>query len=160
MGHLDGEDVSVAPWRLLLAVLCAACSVDAADPAAAVRVDVAVTPSIAKVGDELTLTLTAINEGTRVARWSSGCGLDLSFRVVDSATKAVEGPEYGVCTAELRQLSLEPKASIRRTVRWRLGTALAPGRRFATGSFRIQGLLGVVDRERRSGVVALLQIAP
>jgi len=145
---------------LSLALLSVGCASDPARPAAAVRVDVAVNASTVRVGDVVALTLVASNPTDREARWSSGCGLDLGFEVRASDGQVVETPEFGICTAEARQLSLAPHALMVRTVGWRVGSAARPGGPVAAGTVTIHGRLGVVDRTQRSGTSVAVYIAP
>ena len=147
-------------WLSLLVCVGAACSAEATNPAATVRVDARVTPSLARVGEEITITLVATNPGPREAQWSSGCGMNLAFELHDAGDQVVEAPAYGVCTTELRRLSLAPGVTLTESVRWRLGHAPGPAGPLGAGYVQVVGRLGFGDRVPRPGQRAVLDVRP
>lgn len=119
--------------------------------------DAVISPAFASVGTQVTITLRAFNPGSRMAEWNSGCGMDLGFEILDAQGHVAETPLFGVCTAELRQLRLNPGESMERRINWRLGFTV-PASRLPDGRYQVRGLLGLDERGRRPGSVAALEI--
>ncbi len=133
------------------------CAHTPSDPSREILVDAVISPAFASVGTQVTITLRAFNPGSRVAEWNSGCGMDLGFEILDAQGHVAETPLFGVCTAELRQLRLNPGESMERRINWRLGFTV-PASRLPDGRYQVRGLLGLDERGRRPGSVAALEI--
>lgn len=131
-----------------------ACAGEPVEPLPPVRVDASVTPAVVGVQGEVMVEVTATNEGASVAHWTSGCGMDLDYSVFDSAGTLVPGTGPSLCTLELRSLSLEPGAAMKRRVRWPLRGGVQPG------LYRVQGRLGFLGPTPRRGTRAMLRVIP
>jgi hypothetical protein len=116
--------------------------------------DVRVTPAVTSVGSEVVLELTVTNEGTETARWSSGCGSDLSFAMLDVVGRDMLSFGSLVCSMELRNLRLEPGAVMTRKIQWRLPNTVP------TGSYRVVGRLGFLGPMASRGTSAVLEVNP
>jgi hypothetical protein len=129
-------------------------------PEGAVQVDATISPASAHIGDQVTVTIVANNNGDGVLSWIASCSLNLSFRIVDSTGTVVEAPEYGTCNSTSRVNALEPHSTLTQRVTYPLGSATAAGATLRAGNYTVFGQMSVRDSLKWSGHAATLTVLP
>ncbi|BAH40371.1 MAG TPA: hypothetical protein DGD08_10510 [Gemmatimonas aurantiaca] len=138
-----------------------ACASVSTDPSHRVRVDAVISPSSARNGEWVSITMTATNPSSEPVEWASGCGMNLGYEVRNAAGHVVWAPRMGVCTLEARTLTLGPGASLTETISWPVGFISGSARpALAPGTLYVRGQLGVGDQRGARGDSARLVVLP